>query len=82
MALDMPAALRPACSSSHPHGPGLCLGSTPHVLLVRLAPMVNANVMTVFDLPVTRKTAAAILNDTSLRLRPRLLLVLRTYRTS
>ena len=82
MALDMPAALRPACSPSHPHGPGLCLGSTPHDSLVRLAPMVNANVMTVFDLPVTRKTAAAMPNHTSLRLRPRLLLVLRTYRTS
>ena len=62
MALDMPAALRPACSPSYPHGPGLCLGSTPHDLLVRLASMVNANVMTVFDLPVTRKTAAAMPN--------------------
>ena len=62
MALDMPAALRPACSPTHPHGPGLCLGSTPHVLLVCLAPMVNANVMTVSDFPVTRITAAAMPN--------------------
>ena len=62
MALDMPAAWRPACSPSYPHGPGVCLGYTPHDLLVRLAPMVNANVMTVFDFPVTRKTAAAMPN--------------------